>query len=123
MEDGLWRIHDTLYDLTDFIATHPGGPDWLRMTKGHDITEAFVVHHLAMEKTQPFLEKYRVRETARPRNVKLTFNDDGFYMTLKKRVVAKLPEIRTRTNIYSKVRFELCGCLVILQKFRGENEC
>lgn len=103
VEDGLWRIHDTLYDLTDFISSHPGGPDWLRMTKGHDITEAFITHHLAMEKVEPLLAKYRVRETARPRNVKLTFNEDGFYMTLRRRVMAKLPEIRSKTKVYSKV--------------------
>lgn len=103
VEDGLWRIHNTLYDLTDFISSHPGGPDWLRMTKGHDITEAFITHHLAKDKTQPLLAKYRVRETTRPRNVKLTFNEDGFYMTLRKRVMAELPEIRVKTKIYSEV--------------------
>lgn len=31
--EGLWRIHDDLYDFTDFIKKHPGGPDWLKMTK------------------------------------------------------------------------------------------
>lgn len=31
--EGLWRVHDGLYDLNDFIATHPGGPDWLTLTK------------------------------------------------------------------------------------------
>lgn len=103
VEDGLWRINNALYDLTDFISTHPGGPDWLKHTKGHDITEAFITHHLTMEKTQPLLEKYRVRETARPRNVKLTFHEDGFYMTLRRRVMAELPEIRAKTKIYSKV--------------------
>lgn len=31
--DGLWRIHDGLYDLTDWMDKHPGGKDWLQMTK------------------------------------------------------------------------------------------
>lgn len=31
--EGLWRIHDDLYDFTDFIKRHPGGPDWLKVTK------------------------------------------------------------------------------------------
>lgn len=105
VEDGLWRIHDTLYDLTDFINKHPGGADWLKMTKGHDITEAYSIHHIAIEKTEPYLRKYRVRETTRPRNVKLTFNENGFYMTLKRKLVAKLPEIKNRTKVYSKVDF------------------
>lgn len=31
--EGLWRIHDSLYDLSDFIKEHPGGQDWLVLTK------------------------------------------------------------------------------------------
>lgn len=31
--EGLWRIHDRLYDLSSFINKHPGGKDWLEMTK------------------------------------------------------------------------------------------
>lgn len=104
IEDGLWRIHNTLYDLTDFIENHPGGPDWLRLTKGQDITEAFLCHHLVDKRVEPLLKKYRVRETTRPRNSKLTFNEDGFYMTLRRKVAEKLPEIKKQTKVYSNVR-------------------
>lgn len=31
--EGLWRIHDKLYELSSFIDQHPGGADWIRMTK------------------------------------------------------------------------------------------
>ena len=31
--DGLWRVHDDLYDFTNFISQHPGGSDWLIHTK------------------------------------------------------------------------------------------
>lgn len=31
--EGLWRVHDGLYDVSDFIKTHPGGPEWLELTK------------------------------------------------------------------------------------------
>lgn len=103
VEDGLWRIHDTLYDLTDFVEKHPGGRSWLEMTKGHDITEAFMTHHIRTEKVAPFLKKYRIRETKQPRNVKLTFDEKGFYMTLKRKVAAKLPEIEKSTQVWSKV--------------------
>lgn len=75
----------------------------MEMTKGHDITEAFVTHHMRMEKVEPLLKKYRVRETKQPRNVKLTFDENGFYMTLKRKVVAKLPEIEKNTKVWSKV--------------------
>lgn len=103
IEGGLWRIHDTLYDLSAFISKHPGGPDWLKMTKGHDITEAFLSHHLETDKLEPILKKYRVKETKRPRNVKLTFDENGFYMTIRRKVASKLPEIKKRTKIYSQV--------------------
>lgn len=103
VEDVLWRINDTLYDLRRFVDKHPGGADWIKMTEGQDITEAFNIHHLTMEKLEPMLKKYRVRDTSRPRNVKLTFDENGFYMTLKRKVVAKLPEIMKRTKVHSKV--------------------
>lgn len=31
--EGLWRVHDKLYDLTNFVARHPGGPEWLQLTE------------------------------------------------------------------------------------------
>lgn len=31
--EGLWRVHDKLYDLTAFIPKHPGGKYWLEVTK------------------------------------------------------------------------------------------
>ena len=31
--EGLWRVHDKLYDLKEFQKTHPGGREWLSMTE------------------------------------------------------------------------------------------
>jgi len=31
--EGLWRIYDNLYDLTTFITSHPGGRDWIQLTR------------------------------------------------------------------------------------------
>jgi hypothetical protein len=31
--EGLWRVHDKLYDLTEFIVKHPGGKYWLEITE------------------------------------------------------------------------------------------
>lgn len=109
VEDGLWRINNTLYDLSDFIRKHPGGSDWIKMTSGHDITEAFITHHFMSEKSVQILNKYRVKETNRPRNVKLTFHENGFYMTLRRKVAAKLPEIKKNTKIYSNVSYTGIG--------------
>lgn len=31
--EGLWRVHDGLYDLENWIPKHPGGSQWLQITK------------------------------------------------------------------------------------------
>lgn len=43
--EGLWRIRNSLYDLGAFVKLHPGGAEWLQITKGIDITELFEVYH------------------------------------------------------------------------------
>lgn len=87
--EGLWRIHNKLYDLTSFISRHPGGADWLRDTKGIDITEQFETHHIT-GLAEKILPKFYVREAALPRNYKTTFNRNGFFKTLQRRVANKL---------------------------------
>ncbi|CAH1399643.1 unnamed protein product [Nezara viridula] len=88
-EEKLWRIHDSLYDFTDFIKLHPGGSFWLEVTKGTDITEAFESHHIN-EGPRNILPKYFVKAASTKRNAPFTFKEDGFYMTLRKRVREKL---------------------------------
>lgn len=36
--EGLWRIHDKLYNLTEFILSHPGGQDWITSTKVNTVS-------------------------------------------------------------------------------------
>lgn len=31
--EGLWRVHDKLYDLKTFVKKHPGGKEWLELTE------------------------------------------------------------------------------------------
>lgn len=90
--EGLWRINDNLYDLTDFIKKHPGGADWLIWTQGTDITEPYESHHLSL-KPDAILPTFFIREAKNPRNLKFTMHDNGFFKVLKKRVVEKLAEI------------------------------
>ncbi|CAG4992213.1 unnamed protein product [Parnassius apollo] len=63
--DGLWRVHDKLYDLTSFVEKHPGGEEWLELTKGTDITEAFETHHLNPV-AEKILCKFYVRDAKTP---------------------------------------------------------
>ncbi|CAH0605493.1 unnamed protein product [Chrysodeixis includens] len=90
--EGLWRIHDKLYDLTSFIKRHPGGEEWLELTKGTDITEAFESHHLNPT-TEKILPQYYIRDAKTPRNSPFTFKEDGFYKTLKRAAYEELKKI------------------------------
>ncbi|XP_004524830.1 cytochrome b5-related protein [Ceratitis capitata] len=90
--EGLWRIKDKLYDLTEFIPHHPGGAFWLKWTKGTDITEAFESHYIS-KKPEYMLTKFYVRDAEKPRNYKLTLHDNGFYRVLKTRVRDKLKSV------------------------------
>lgn len=97
IDENLWRIGDNLYDLTSYIDQHPGGKFWLEKTKGSDITEAFHVHHLS-KKPEQILKKFKVGPASVQRNYTLTFDDDGFYQTLKRRAVAKLQNSKFENN-------------------------
>ncbi|KAF5293577.1 hypothetical protein FQA39_LY03062 [Lamprigera yunnana] len=84
--NGLWRIHDDLYDLTSFINKHPGGKFWIEATKGMDVTEAFESHHIKSDAHLNLLPNFYVEKATKPRTSPYTFNDDGFYRTLKRKV-------------------------------------
>ncbi|XP_063698557.1 cytochrome b5-related protein-like [Culicoides brevitarsis] len=111
--EGLWRIYDNLYDFTDFIKRHPGGPDWLALTKGCDITETFESHHISLGPEQ-LLPKYFVRKAKLPRNFKLTLHEDGFYKTLKRKVREKLPSLDRKKEVASKRVLDTCLAVTFL---------
>lgn len=123
--EGLWRVHDKLYDLTTFVDKHPGGAHWLRRTKGMDVTEAFESHHIVIERAARVLAKYEVRDAAERRNSPYTFHDDGFYRTLKRRAVDVLavtpdPGFSPRFNdalvtasFLAVVAAARCGCFAL----------
>jgi hypothetical protein len=79
-----WRIHDDLYDLTEF--NHPGGEEWITVTRGNDITEMFESSHPNIELVRKLLPKYRVGPANEPRNSgAFTFEKDGFYSVFRDR--------------------------------------
>lgn len=111
--EGLWRVHDKLYDLTDFVKRHPGGAEWLELTKGVDITEQFETHHIT-SKAEQVLTKFYVREAALPRNYNFTFNDNGFYKTLKRRVADVIDDVDKRPLKISNMISDLVLGLVFM---------
>ncbi|KAG5676468.1 hypothetical protein PVAND_006300 [Polypedilum vanderplanki] len=111
--EGLWRVHDKLYDLTDFIERHPGGKDWLEITKGTDITEAFETHHIN-GKAEGILKKFYIRDASEKRNYKFTYKDDAFFRTLKRRVADLLPELDNKPKKISEIISDLNLSLVFI---------
>ncbi|KPJ18938.1 Cytochrome b5-related protein [Papilio machaon] len=107
--EGVWRVHDGLYDFEPFLQIHPGGAEWLELTKGTDITEAFESHHLnpAVNKV---LEKYYIRKAKTPRNSPFTFKDDGFFRSLKRAVWAELQ--KTPRHIHKRADTIIDGLFV-----------
>lgn len=89
--EGLWRIGDRLYDLEDFAKSHPGGSEWISITKGTDITEAFEAHHVS-ERPERLLPKFFARKAdpGNPRSLPYTFEPTGFYRRFKARARAAL---------------------------------
>ncbi|KAM3967153.1 cytochrome b5-related protein [Aphomia sociella] len=112
--ENLWRIHGSLYDLTDFVSKHPGGSQWITSTKGTDITELFYTHHLKGV-AEKILPKYYKKHATTPRNSPFTFKEDGFYMTLRAKVMEKIKEIPKSIRKQSDMvtNFILTVCIVI----------
>nr|XP_018906533.1 PREDICTED: cytochrome b5-related protein-like [Bemisia tabaci] len=103
VDDGaekLWRIHDKLYDFTEWIQKHPGGETFLRVSKGTDITELFEAHHVSVA-AENLLPRFYVREAQTPRNSPYTFKDDGFFRVLKKRIREELPSVPKTVRLKS----------------------
>jgi cytochrome b involved in lipid metabolism len=100
--DGLWRVHDKLYDLINFVNRHPGGADWLNLTQGTDITELFESHHIS-GKADLLLHSFYICEAKKPRSYRVTFCDDGFYKTLKKKIADQLRSLNRDAIERSKV--------------------
>ena len=76
---GLWRIHDGLYDFRAFTDRHPGGAEWIQMTEGQDITEAFEAAHIRGRLADAIAKKYFVKTIDKPRNSPVTFDEKGLF--------------------------------------------
>jgi len=100
----VWRYKNRLYDLREFYDKHPGGRIWLERTKNSDITDYVLSFHFNDKKIELILKKYEIsgkelekydfhiennNKIGRPGSF-LSFEENGFYMTLKKRVYKKL---------------------------------
>ncbi|KAJ3317670.1 Cytochrome b5- protein, partial [Gonapodya sp. JEL0774] len=88
-------------DLTSF--QHPGGAQWLELTAGMDITEAFEAHHPNVSVIRDrILPKYYVREATWPRESPITFAETDFYSVLRSRVRDQIRTIGSAPRRWSK---------------------
>lgn len=61
--EGLWRVHDKLYNLRDFSENHPGGKEWIYLTKVNSFKNCVT-----------FMKMYNLRElTSRKPSRAITF--------------------------------------------------
>lgn len=120
--EGLWRVHDKLYDLKSFIQHHPGGTGWIEMSEGLDITEQFETHHIS-SRAEEVLRKFYVREALKPRNYKITFEREGFYKTLKCRVAKKLQDIGIKSqNTSSRFYCDMVLAVLVFSFFLASHD-
>lgn len=78
-------VRGKVYDVSKFIAVHPGGKDALRMAAGRDVTIVFQSYHSFSDLAPKVLEKYYVGDLITTKVP--TFPESGaFYKTLRKRV-------------------------------------
>ncbi|XP_050534028.1 cytochrome b5-related protein-like isoform X2 [Daktulosphaira vitifoliae] len=101
--ENLWRVHDKLYDLNEWISKHPGGSQWFKLTKGTDITELFESHHINMDTVNKILNKFYVRDATTNRLSPFTFKPDGFYNVLKCRVAKKLSSKELKKSVLKSI--------------------
>ncbi|VVC31441.1 Cytochrome b5-like heme/steroid binding domain,Fatty acid desaturase domain [Cinara cedri] len=111
--EGLWRIHDGLYDFRHWIHKHPGGPQWLEITKGTDITELFETYHLNGKAATEVMHRFYVRPADSPRKSPFTFKPDGFYNVLKSRVAKKLAYTKLPNSLSLKSVMVIDCCFFV----------
>lgn len=105
MKTRYWYIDKRAYDLTAWIAKHPGGRDPLLQAEGTDCTELFRSYHLMRAPAAKVLARYEVPvDPTAPRHIAgmggshFTFAADGFYRTVQERARAYFDEAKLTTH-------------------------
>ena len=119
MKQRLWYIGHTAYDLTEWLARHPGGRDALLQAEGSDCTELFRTYHLKGAPTAALLARYAVeadpndpRQVASLLGAHFTFAEGGFYQTMRERVRAYFRESGLPTEASRRV--QVASVVVVL---------
>jgi hypothetical protein len=74
----VWIYDGQAYDLTEFIAKHPGGQFFIGRTKNRDITTIVNIFHPNPAKVKKIIEKYSMNKSARPEHIHPKYNAPPF---------------------------------------------
>lgn len=74
----VWIYEGEAYDLTDFIARHPGGQFFIGRTKNRDITTIVNIFHPNPERVKKILQKYALERQGRPEDIHPKYNAPAF---------------------------------------------
>ena len=101
----LWYLGRRAYDLTPWLARHPGGAQALLHAEGTDCTELFRTYHLMRQPTSRLLARYQVpidptdpRHQQALRGSHFTFAEGDFYKTVQARARSYFEERGLRPN-------------------------
>ena len=115
------NIHGKQYDLKNF--NHPGGQDILKLCENEpDSTALFESYHAFadMKKIKYVMKKYEIGDS--PNKSMFKFNKDGFYNTLKNKILkekkfnrytSKANKIWINTVFITLILFALCQYIMI----------
>ena len=87
-----WYLRGRAYDLSDFVAAHPGGEQAINLGRGRDCTALFESYHVRLP-SQSMLDRYQVishsqgdkKYPLRINHEPYTFDESGFFRTVKRR--------------------------------------
>ena len=74
----VWIYEGEAYDLTEFIAKHPGGQFFIGRTKNRDITTIVNIFHPNPERVKKVLQKYSLGQQGRPEHIHPKYNAPAF---------------------------------------------
>lgn len=74
----VWIYDGEAYDLTEFIAKHPGGQFFIGRTKNRDITTIVNIFHPNPKKVKKVIAKYSLGRMGKPEDIHPKYNAPAF---------------------------------------------
>lgn len=115
-----WYIDHKAYDLTAWIARHPGGREPLIQAEGTNCTELFRAYHLKGAPAACLLARYEVAvDPGDPDHVEglsgshFTFDEGGFYRIVQARARAHFAGRGQRTHASAAAQVAAFGLVVV----------